>query len=448
MKKNIRIANAQGFWGDSVNAPLDMLKYGKIDYLTLDYLAEVTISIMQRQKLKNPDLGYAKDFVELVNASGDLIIKNKIKIITNAGGANPLACAKKIKDIFNKRKQNIKIAIVSGDDIVSDVDSYIDECNNLSNMDTLESFDLIKNDICSANVYLDSYCIKEALLLGADIVLCGRVTDPGLALGPMLYEFGWSEDDYNKLASGTLAGHIIECGAQCTGGNHTEWQAVDDFINIGYPIANVQSNGDFHISKPEGSGGLLNKYTVIEQVLYEMGDPKRYISPDVIVDFTSFKITEKNNYVYISEVKGSKPTDTYKVSISYNKGYKSTSQLTISGPNAYEKASKTAEIIWGRLKALGVTFKETNTEYLGLSSCHKDIADIPDKINEIVLRLSVKDKDLKNMISFSKEIAPVITNGPSGITGFSGGRPKAQNIIAYWPALLSKSKIKTSVKLI
>jgi len=447
MKKIVKIANAQGFWGDSVNAPIEMLKYGDFDYLTLDYLAEVTISIMQRQKLKNPNLGYAKDFVDLVVGNIDLIKKNNIKIITNAGGANPIACAKEIKSIIGDENQ-IKIAVINGDDIFDDLESYVDSVDDFSNMDTKEKFDLVKDKITSANVYVDSFCIKDALKLDADIVLCGRVTDPGLSLGALLYEYNWKKDDYDKLASGTLAGHIIECGAQCTGGNFSDWKNVDDYDSIGYPIINVYESGDFYVSKPENSGGLLNKYTVIEQILYEMGDPQMYISPDVIVDFTSFEILELNNSVFIKNVKGKKPTDTYKVSLSYENGYKATGQLTVTGPDVYEKAVRTSEIIWNRLKRYNIEFSDKKTEFLGYSSCHKDIVPLPKNTNEIVLRLSVKDNDLNKIKSFSKEIAPVITNGPSGITGFSGGRPKAQNIIAYWPALISKNKIKTNVVIV
>ena len=447
MKKIIKIANAQGFWGDSIEAPVDMINYGHIDYLTLDYLAEVTISIMQRQKIKNPEHGYAKDFIDLINKTILKIHENKIKIITNAGGANPFSCAKKIKEICNIHNINLKIAIIEGDDIYGNIEKYIDNKDAFVNMDTLEPFDNIKAQLCSANVYIDSFGIKEALDFGADIVLCGRVTDPGLSLGPMLHEFSWCKNDFDKLASGTLAGHIIECGAQCTGGNYSRWYDVKDFIKIGYPIINISNDGNFSISKPPNSGGLLNKYTVLEQVLYEMGDPKNYISPDVIVDFTSFNINEKDGEVFIKDVKGSRPTNTYKVSMSYTKGYKASGQLTIVGSDVYNKAKKVSDIIFDRLKDKGIDFEESNSEYLGLSSCAQDMFTLENK-TEVVLRLSVRDKDKSKVVRFTKEIAPVITNGPPGITGFSGGRPKVQNIVAYWPTLIKKDSIKTRVKIL
>ena len=438
MKKIVKIANGQGFWGDSVQAPVDLINYGKIDYLTLDYLAEITISIMQKQKMKNPKYGYALDFVDLIQNNYSTLIKNKIKVISNAGGVNPVACAKHIKE--NLPNGSINIGIIEGDDIYNDIDKLIVNGADLSNTDTGDSIDLIKSNICSANVYIDSFSVKKALDMDANIVLAGRVSDPGLTLGPLLHEFDWKSNEYNKVASGTLAGHIIECGAQCTGGNFTKWYEIEDLDNIGYPIVEVSQNGDFTVKKPENTGGLVNKYTVAEQVLYEMGNPQKYISPDVIVDFTSFKIDEKNNSIGISNVKGTKPTDTYKVSISYLAGYKSTGQLTISGPNSLLKAKKTSEIIWSRLKKNGFNYDKTNTEYIGYSKFDND--------NDITLRLSVFDKNKDKVARFGKELPPVITSGVPGTTGFSGGRPKPQEVIAYWPALISKNLIKTKVSII
>ena len=448
MKKTIRIANGQGFWGDSIQAPLDLIKYGKIDYLTLDYLAEVTLSVMQRQKNISPKKGYAYDFVELIKLSINDILDKNIKIITNAGGVNALECSNIIKKIANESNcKDIKIGIVYGDDILNNIKHFIDDGLSLKNMDTGEVINEIEDDICSANVYINSFTIKEALDKGADIVLCGRVSDPGLSLGPMLHEFNWSNTDYNKLASGTLAGHIIECGAQCTGGNHTNWKNVPNLETVGYPIVEIDENANFKVFKDNSSGGLINRFTITEQILYEMGDPKNYISPDVCIDFTSFKLIDNNNNsVSVTNVKGFKPTNTYKVSISYLSGYKATGQLTISGPDAYKKAIKTADIIWKRLMNVGCEFEEINTEFLGLTNCDDEY--IKSNISEIVLRLSVKDKDREKVVRFGKEIAPVITNGLPGITGFAGGRPKPQEIISYWPTLIPKTLIRCKVDII
>ena len=371
MSKAIRISNGQGFWGDSIDAPYNLVKYGQIDYLTLYYLAEVTLSIMQRQKIKDQDKGYATDFIDLMERIMLDIVDKNIKVVTNAGGVNPEVCKSKLIEISKKLNVNIKIAIIKGDDILSSINSLLENGVDFENMDNGGNFQKIKNKVYSANAYIDSFSIAKALETGANIVLAGRVSDPGLVVGPAIYEFNWKKTDYDKIATATLAGHVIECGAQCSGGNFSGWEEINDLTNVGYPIVTLKDDTTFTISKPEGSGGLINRYTVIEQVLYEMGDPKRYISPDVVVDFTSFDVSEKSdNVVQISGVKGYVPTETYKVSINYFNGYKAAGQLTISGPKALKKAELTANLIWGRLKKAGFEFEETLTEFLGFSSCY------------------------------------------------------------------------------
>jgi len=449
MSKIIRIGNGQGFWGDSIDAPVRLAKDGPLDYLTLDYLAEVTLSIMQRQKLKNPNTGYARDFLNLVERILPEITNKGVKVITNAGGVNPQSCRTELINLAKSAGKGIKIGVVQGDDIFPMLAKLRKKGVSFENMDTGDDFEFIKDRVYSANVYINSYSISEALGKGAQIVLAGRVSDPGLALGPCIHEFGWKDEDYNLLAAGTLAGHITECGAQCSGGNYSRWQDVPNLAEVGYPIIEMHPDGEFCITKHEKSGGLINRETIGEQVLYEMGDPSCYISPDVCVDFTSFNINDLgDNKVSISNVAGLPPTDSYKVSISYFAGYKASGQLTVSGPDAYEKAQLTAEIIWKRLENTGVVFEDTSTEYLGLSSCHCEINDMPSQINEVVLRLGVKDSDINKVNRFGKELAPAITSGPPGITGFSGGRPKAQEIIAYWPALIPKALVNTTVDVV
>jgi hypothetical protein len=446
MKRIVRIGNGQGFWGDSIDAPVHLAKGGPLDYLTLDYLAEVTLSIMQRQKLKNPQAGYARDFLDMVKRILPEITEKGIKVITNAGGVNPQSCREKLIELAAASGKNIKIGVIQGDDIFPDLKALIGKGIDFKNIDTGESIDSIIDKVYSANVYINSFTIAEALEQGAQIVLAGRVSDPGLALGPCIYEYGWKETDFNLLASGTLAGHITECGAQCTGGNYSDWKSVPDLAGVGYPIIEMQADGQFCITKHKGTGGLVNRETVGEQILYEMGDPAHYISPDVCVDFTSFNLTDKEkNRVSVENVKGFEATDTYKVSISYFAGYKASGQLTISGPDALEKAKLTAQIIWERLSKAGYTFEDTSTEFLGVSSCHGEINAQPEQINEVVLRLGVRDQNKDKVNRFGKEIAPVITSGPPGVTGFSGGRPKAQEIVAYWPALIPKEFVHTTV---
>lgn len=450
MKNLIRIGNGQGFWGDSIDAPVRLVEDGPLDYLTLDYLAEVTMSIMQRQKEKNPQAGYARDFVELIDQILPTLVEKNIKVIANAGGVNAPAAAEALQDVARKHGVNdLKIGIVEGDDILSRIDALLEQGATFENMDTGAPFSEIRDRVKSANVYIGAFPLAEALDQGAQIVLAGRVTDPALALGPMIHEFGWTTKDVDRLALGTLAGHITECGAQCTGGNYSRWWEVPDYAGIGYPIIEMQPDGQFVITKHPGTGGIVNRMGVSEQILYEMGDPNNYISPDVVVDFTTFNLEDEgNDRVRIDQVKGAPATPFYKVSMSYFAGYKASGQLTISGPRAYEKAQKVAEIVWERLGRAGYAFQDTRTEYLGISSCHGDINPVPEQINEVVLRLSVRDADRETVNRFGKEIAPVITNGPPGITGFAGGRPKAQEIIAYWPALIPKELIQTTVRVV
>ena len=446
--KKIRISNGQGFWGDSPQAPIDLVNHTDIDYLTMDYLAEVTLSIMQKQKNKNPKAGYATDFIRFLEESLLTIKDKKIKIITNAGGVNPIQCQQEILKIAKSLNIDIKVATITGDDIFNDLNSFISKGVSFKNLDTKDEIDNVLSNVCSANVYIDSFNIAEALNMGADIVLAGRVSDPGLVLGPCIYEFNWSREDYNLLASGTVAGHIIECGAQCSGGNFSRWYEVEDISNIGYPIVEMSSNGSFVVTKDSEFGGLVNQFTVCEQILYELGDPKNYISPDVVVDFTSISIKDLGgNQVFIDGVIGKKPTDTFKVSINYHKGYKAIGQLTISGPDAIKKGNLIKDIIWKRLSKKGFEYDKKKAEFIGYNSCHRGLDNSNESPSEIVLRIGVMDKDRNKINEFGKEIAPLITNGPPGVTGFSGGRPKAQEVIAYWPSLIDKDMIKTKVDL-
>ncbi len=444
----IKIANGQGFWGDSVDAPAKLVRGGSIDYLTLDYLAEVTMSIMQRQKSKNPKAGYAIDFVHVMREIFPDTIEKGIKVVTNAGGVNLDSCFEALRDVAKELGlSGVKIGIVTGDDLLDRLDELLGNGTELTNMESGKPIAEIRQDIVSANVYLGASQMADALSQGADIVIAGRVTDTGLALAPMIHEFGWGVDDYDLLAAGTVAGHILECGAQSTGGNYTRWWDVPDYANIGYPIVEAFKDGSFVLTKHEGTGGLINIQSVSEQLLYEMGEPTNYITPDCVVDFTTVELEEDGeNRVRISGVKGGPATDSYKVSINHFVGYKASGSLTISGPFAVAKAKKCAEIIWQRLEGAGCQYEETSTEFLGLDSSHGDINPMPEQVNEIVLRLGVRDNDKAAVERFGKELAPVITNGPPGITGFAGGRPRPQNIYAYWPALIKKELINPEVR--
>ncbi|MFQ5865693.1 MAG: acyclic terpene utilization AtuA family protein [bacterium] len=447
MREPILIGNGQGFWGDSIDAPIKLIDGGPIHYVTLDYLAEVTMSIMQRQKQRNPQKGYATDFVDLMHKILPTIVEKNIKVIASAGGVNPKACREAVFGVARKLGlHGLRIGIVEGDDIFERLPELINSGVEFNHKQTGQPITALEDQTLSANVYISSFPVVEALEQGAQVIITGRSTDPGLVLVPMIYEFGWKADEWDKLAAGTVAGHILECGAQATGGNFTRWWEVPDYANIGYPIVEAYSDGTFCITKHPGTGGMVTVDTISEQILYEMGDPKNYISPDVRVDFTTIQLEQVDkDKVKLFGIKGYPNTDSYKVSISYHKGYKASGTLTISGPDAYGKAQKCSEIIWQRLRDAGCSFEETNTEYLGLNSCHGDINPLPDQINEVVLRLSVRDTHKGKVTRFGKELAPLITNGPPGVTGFAGGRPKPQEIVAFWPALIDKKFVETKV---
>jgi hypothetical protein len=301
----------------------------------------------------------------------------------------------------------------------------------------------------SANAYLGAGPVVEALAQGAHIVLCGRVTDTALALAPMMHELGWDEKDWNRLAAGTIAGHIIECGAQCTGGNFSRWWEVPDLWNAGYPIVEAREDGTFVVTKHEGTGGMVTVDTIAEQLVYEMGDPAGYVTPDVTADFTSIRLRpDGKDRVEVSGIQGRPNTPFLKVSASYLAGYKASGQITLSGPRAVEKARLAAEIVWKRLGRAGVVFapEDRETELLGTGACLPGIFAAPEELPEVVLRLGVRHADAAKVERFGKEIAPLVTAGPPGVTGFAGGRPKPQEIVAYWPALLEREEVESRIE--
>lgn len=450
MKEKIKIASGQGFWGDLPNAPINQVKKGKIDYLVMDYLAEVTMSIMQKQRMRNEKFGYARDFVDVVESILPEISKEGVKVISNAGGVNPQACKDAILEAASRANiSGIKIAVVDGDDILPGIDKLISAGHTLKNMETGDPISTIKDDLLSANVYFGCRPIVEALQKGADIVITGRVTDTGLTLAPMAHEFGWDFDDFDLMSTGTIAGHIIECGGQVSGGNFTDWEVVDDFVDIGFPIIEAHKDGSFYVTKHENTGGHISEMTVKEQLLYEIGNPAEYITPDCIADFTTVQLEQDGqDRVKVWGIKGKPYTDTYKISASYIDGYKLSSTLVYCWPDAAKKAQVAGDILLKRAKNLGIEFRETNVELVGLNSCNEDPdilnQDMSD-LNEVQLRISVYGDSKEELDRFGKEIAPLILTGPSGVTGFAGGRPKASEVVAYWPALMDKSAAEPRV---
>ncbi len=447
--KTVRIGNGQGFWGDSVDAPVELLRGGEIDYIGMDYLAEVTLSIMMRQKLKNPEMGYATDFIGFVERVLPELVERNVRILCNAGGLNPHGARAKIFEVAKKLGvSGFKVGVVEGDDILPRLPELIAAGHDLADMESGEPMSTVVERVTSANAYLGARPVVEALDQGALIVLCGRVTDTALALAPMAHEFGWSFDDWDLMAAGTVAGHIIECGAQCTGGNFSRWWEVEDLWNVGYPVVEAHEDGTFVVTKHEGTGGMVTVETVSEQLLYEMGNPEAYIGPDCVADFTSIRLEQQGeDRVHVSGVRGAPRTETLKISASYLEGYKASGQLTVSGPRAVEKAELAAETVWKRLERAGVSFEEAQktVELVGIGACLPGITPAPDDPPEVVLRLGVHDGDRGKVERFGKEIAPLVTSGPPGVTGFAGGRPKPQQVVAYWPALLARDEVERHV---
>ncbi len=450
MKESIRIASGQGFWGDLPNAPVNQVKQGPIDYLVMDYLAEVTMSIMQKQKLRNPEWGYARDFVHVIEQILPEIENEGIKVISNAGGVNPHSCKDEILKIAKaKGVKNLKVAVVAGDNILPNIDELIASGHALNNMETGEPISTVKENLLSANVYFGCTAVVDALKQGANVIITGRVTDTGLTLAPMIYEFGWEYSDYDKMAIGTIAGHIIECGAQVSGGNFTDWEQVEDFTNIGFPIIEAKPDGTFYVTKHEGTGGLVNQMTVKEQLMYEIGNPAEYITPDVIADFTTVHLEDAGkNRVKVSGIKGKPDTPTYKISASYTDGFKLSATLVYCWPDALKKAKKGAEILKQRADALNLEIDEFHAEYVGYNGTTEKPVQLIDSedIDEIQMRVSICGKNKEHINRFGMEIAPLILTGPSGVTGFAGGRPKASEIVAYWPALLNKKAVEPTVE--
>jgi hypothetical protein len=448
MKERIRIASGQGFWGDLLTAPRDQVTRGEVDYLVMDYLAEVTMSILQKQRRKNPSLGYARDLVPLMEQLLPLLMKKNIRVITNGGGVNPLACRDAVFEAARRLGiSGLSIGVVLGDDILGRLGDLRAHGMALNNMETGEDLASVMDRVMSANVYFGAAPIVEALNRGAMIVITGRTTDTGLTLGPMMHEFGWKEGEWDRLAAGTIAGHILECGGQASGGNFSaDWHAVPDLAHIGFPIAEASPDGTVVITKHAGTGGLVSVQTVKEQLLYEIGNPANYITPDCIADFTTIRLSPDGpDRVCVTGVKGRRATETYKVSMSYLDGYTASGTLTYAWPDALEKCRAADIILRTRLQDLGLRFDEVRTEFLGYNSCHGPLAPAPAEVNEVVLRIGVRGKDYASVERFGKEIAPLILTGPPSVTGFAGGRPKPSEVIAYWPALLPKRAVQPDV---
>jgi hypothetical protein len=480
MKQTVRVAGGQGFWGDLLTAPVDQVRKGPIDYLMLDYLAEVTMSILQKQRARDPNAGYARDFVALMREILPDCVDKDIKVLSNAGGVNVAGCAAAIQETARELglQGKLKIGVITGDDILGRLEEFAEKGVEITNMETGEPLEAIRDKVQSANVYLGAAGLVEALDKGAQVVVGGRLTDTGLTLAPLMHEFGWKFDQWDLVSAGTIAGHIIECGAQCSGGNcQYEWQSIPDLAHVGFPIVEASPNGEFIITKHDGTGGRVNVQSVKEQLLYEMGDPKSYITPDVVADFSSIQLEDAGkDRVRVFGIKGNPNTEFYKVSIAYSNGYKAVGTLVYAWPDAYAKAQAADKILRERLDRLGLKFDTILTEFVGVNATHGHLAgagtllspsgdvsssgkisaaggsgdmSVPAPYDhpEVQLRFGVRGPNKADVERFTKELAPLILTGPPAVTGFAGGRPKVEEIMAYFPALIPKNLIETKVEI-
>ncbi len=446
----VRVAAGQGFWGDWLEAPVRQVQGGQIDYLMMDYLAEVTMSIMQKQRSRDPKLGYARDFPPLMERILPDVVAKGVRVTSNAGGVNPRGCAEAVLESARRLglRGKVRVGLVSGDDILPCLDELLAKGHELRDMETGRPLSDVRDRVLSANAYIGMKPIVEALDRGANVVVTGRVTDTGLTLGPLVHEFGWSPEDWDKIAAGTVAGHIIECGAQCSGGNLLkDWRKVKGMENPGFPIVEARADGTFVVTKHDGTGGVVNVASVTEQLVYEMGNPTSYITPDGVADFTTIRLRQAGkNRVQVRGVQGGPRTPMLKVSIAYFYGYKAVGTLVYSWPDAYLKAKEADRVLRARLKDLGLEFEQILTEFVGVDATHGKLAGPPSPdAPEVQLRIGVRARDKAPVERFTREIAPLVLTGPPSVTGFAGGRPAVEEIVAYWPALIDRRAIEPNV---
>lgn len=442
----VRIGNAQAFWGDRSTAAAELLSQEPgLDYLTMDYLAEVSMSILAVQRERDPSVGYARDFVEVVASLAPYwSTGGKCRLIVNAGGLNPQGCADACRAALEKAGcRSLKIAVVSGDDILSVLCG--DPTNpNYRNLDTSAPISDVADRLVTANAYVGSVPIVEALRTGADIVITGRVADPSLTVAACMHHFGWSETDWHRLAGATVAGHLIECGTQVTGGISTDWLSIPDPTSIGFPIVEVAADGSCVVTKPNGTGGRVTEETVKEQLLYEIGDPSSYLSPDVAVSFLSLSVKQIGpDRVEVSGAQGRERPPTLKVSATYRDGYRAAGTLTIIGRDAAEKAKRCGDIVLQRIQDAGHMIRSSVVECLGIQTDRSE--GVAERSQEIVLRIAVESDSSAALECFSKELMPLITAGPQGTTGYAEGRPRVHSVFRYWPCLVDRNIVQSRV---
>ncbi len=439
----VKIGGGQGFWGDSPDAAIHMVRRGDINYMACDYLAELTLSIMARQKLVNPQAGYARDFLDLMREiAGDAKARG-IRILTNAGGMNIEGCVEGLRKIAEEKGlSGYKIGYVTGDDLMGKIDELLASGVAFDNMDDVGDFTQIKDKIVNANVYFGHEPTLACLEEGADVVLTGRSTDSALFLSPIMHELNWAANDWNNLARGIMAGHLLECGGQGAGGNFDcGWRDVPRMDELGFPIAEI-SNDDFVVTKAPDCGGVISEKSLKEQILYEVHDPSNYITPDVIADLSKATLTQVGpDRVRVGGICGKKRPEMLKLSIGYKAGFKVTTMLSFAWPDAYEKAQAAADIIMKKMKRKNLQAEDVMVDYIGLNSLHLGVADMsPERVrdlNEVVLRIAIRTKTKEEANKIVPEIAPLQLNGPPG-SSFFGGRAHVQEVIGLWATLIPR----------
>ncbi|ENV31350.1 TPA: DUF1446 domain-containing protein [Acinetobacter baumannii] len=442
----VKIGCASGFWGDTNTAAFQLVHLTDINYLVFDYLSEITMSIMAKAKMVEPKHGYALDFVSRVMAPLlKKIAEKKIKVISNAGGVNPLACRDALQKIIKEYGLDLKVAVVLGDDLLPKHEQLKSQ-----NIQEMFSGEALPEQVASSNAYLGAVAIRDALDLGADIVITGRVVDSAVVLAPLLHEYQWPLDDYDKLAQGSLAGHVIECGAQCTGGNFTDWRLVQGFDNMGFPVVEVSEDGSFVVTKPQGTGGLVSTATVAEQIVYEIGNPQAYLLPDVIADFSHVHLEQVGEHrVRVTGAKGQAPTTQYKVSATYPDGYRVLVSFLIAGREAPQKAQVIADAILTKCERVLAMrsvppFSEKSVEILGIESTYGDHAKTLNS-REVVVKIAVKHMFKEACMFFASEIAQASTGMAPALAGIVGGRPKASPVIKLFSFLIDKNQVNVEI---
>jgi len=445
-KRVVKIGCASGFWGDTNTAAFQLVHLADINYLVFDYLSEITMSIMAKAKMMEPKHGYALDFVSRVMAPLlKKIAEKKIKVISNAGGVNPLACRDALQKIIKEYGLDLKVAVVLGDDLLAQHEQLKQQ-----NIQEMFSGEALPEQVASSNAYLGAVAIRDALDLGADIVITGRVVDSAVVLAPLLHEYQWSLDDYDKLAQGSLAGHVIECGAQCTGGNFTDWRLVQGFDNMGFPVVEVSEDGSFVVTKPQGTGGLVSTATVAEQIVYEIGNPQAYLLPDVIADFSQVHLEQVGKHrVRVTGAKGQAPTAQYKVSATYPDGYRVLVSFLIAGREAPQKAQVIADAILTKCERVLAmrsvpSFSEKSVEILGIESTYGAHAQTLNS-REVVVKIAVKHMFKEACMFFASEIAQASTGMAPALAGIVGGRPKASPVIKLFSFLIDKDQVNVEI---